>query len=248
MFDIMNVAKIIKEARISQNMTQMDLADAMEVSYQAVSNWERGNSMPDIAKLEQLCQVLKISLDQLLGTQKEAETIAKIIDDDEISPSAITMDVLKELAPLLPPQDVKKFVNYQIEKTEDPQAGKDSENRKESKIDYYTIIGLAPFLSQADLDELIARLEGDISPEALIALAPFLSRRSVDELATHLTEGDIKPDTLIALAPFLSGRSVDELAMHLTGNVEIELMMGIMPFLSQDGRNKFWKKYGARKE
>ena len=55
MFDIMKVAANIKEARIAQNMTQMSLADAMEVSYQAVSNWERGNSMPDIAKLEQLC-------------------------------------------------------------------------------------------------------------------------------------------------------------------------------------------------
>ena len=38
MFDIMRVAKTIKEARIARDMTQMNLADAMEVSYQAVSN------------------------------------------------------------------------------------------------------------------------------------------------------------------------------------------------------------------
>ena len=49
MFDTNTVAKNIKEARIGKNMTQMDLADAMGVSYQAVSNWERGNSMPDIS-------------------------------------------------------------------------------------------------------------------------------------------------------------------------------------------------------
>lgn len=42
MFDIMKVARNIKEARIARDMTQMNLADAMEVSYQAVSNWERG--------------------------------------------------------------------------------------------------------------------------------------------------------------------------------------------------------------
>ena len=40
------VAQKIRSARIAQNMTQMQLADAMEVSYQAVSNWERANSMP----------------------------------------------------------------------------------------------------------------------------------------------------------------------------------------------------------
>lgn len=51
MFDTARIAQKIKEARIARNMTQMNLADAMEVSYQAVSNWERGNSMPDIAKL-----------------------------------------------------------------------------------------------------------------------------------------------------------------------------------------------------
>ena len=60
MFDTMSVARKIREARISLNMTQMNLADAMEVSYQAVSNWERGNSMPDISKLELLCRILDI--------------------------------------------------------------------------------------------------------------------------------------------------------------------------------------------
>ena len=44
MFDTMKVAKRIKEARMAKNMTQMNLADAMGVSYQAVSNWERGVS------------------------------------------------------------------------------------------------------------------------------------------------------------------------------------------------------------
>ena len=42
MFDTNKVAKNIKKARTEKNMTQMDLADAMGVSYQAVSNWERG--------------------------------------------------------------------------------------------------------------------------------------------------------------------------------------------------------------
>ena len=45
MFDTTKVAKRIKEARVAQNLTQMQLADAMGVSYQAVSNWERGDSL-----------------------------------------------------------------------------------------------------------------------------------------------------------------------------------------------------------
>ena len=60
MFETTKVGRKIKEARVEQNMTQMNLADAMGVSYQAVSNWERGNSMPDISKLSELCDILHI--------------------------------------------------------------------------------------------------------------------------------------------------------------------------------------------
>ena len=69
MFDTMMIGKKIKQARIDQNMTQMNLADAMGVSYQAVSNWERGNSMPDISKLADLCAALHISVNELLGIE-----------------------------------------------------------------------------------------------------------------------------------------------------------------------------------
>ena len=80
MFDTMKIAAIIKEARINKDMTQMNLADAMGVSYQAVSNWERGNSMPDIAKLEDLCRVLGLTVEQLLGMEHPAAAaVEKVI-------------------------------------------------------------------------------------------------------------------------------------------------------------------------
>jgi len=45
------IGKKIASLRKQRDMTQMDLADKLGVTYQAVSSWERGNSMPDIAKL-----------------------------------------------------------------------------------------------------------------------------------------------------------------------------------------------------
>lgn len=44
MFNMTDAAARIKTARIAKNMTQMNVADALGVSYQAVSNWERGVS------------------------------------------------------------------------------------------------------------------------------------------------------------------------------------------------------------
>ena len=44
MFDVRMVSQRIRDARISKNLTQSNLADELGVSYQAVSNWERGVS------------------------------------------------------------------------------------------------------------------------------------------------------------------------------------------------------------
>ena len=48
-------------------MTQFELADRLGISYQAVSNWERGNSMPDIAKLPELAEIFGVTVDEILG-------------------------------------------------------------------------------------------------------------------------------------------------------------------------------------
>ena len=45
MFNMKQVGKKIVSLRKSRNMTQTELADKMGVSFQAVSNWERGVSL-----------------------------------------------------------------------------------------------------------------------------------------------------------------------------------------------------------
>lgn len=44
MFNMENIGLKISELRKSKDMTQMELADKMNISFQAVSNWERGVS------------------------------------------------------------------------------------------------------------------------------------------------------------------------------------------------------------
>ena len=60
MIDMNKVARNIKNARTRKNMTQLELADIVGVSYQAVSNWERGNSMPDIGKISDIAKALDL--------------------------------------------------------------------------------------------------------------------------------------------------------------------------------------------
>ena len=45
MFDTQKTGEIIAQHRRQKNMTQMELAEEMSVSFQAVSSWERGGSL-----------------------------------------------------------------------------------------------------------------------------------------------------------------------------------------------------------
>lgn len=66
-FNIRQIGQRIASKRRELNMTQSNLADQLLVSYQAISNWERGNTLPDIEKLPQLATILQLSIDELLG-------------------------------------------------------------------------------------------------------------------------------------------------------------------------------------
>ncbi len=57
------IGKFIKEIRKKNNLTQKDLADKYNVTYQAVSKWENGKNMPDTSLIKEMSKDFNISLD-----------------------------------------------------------------------------------------------------------------------------------------------------------------------------------------
>lgn len=57
----------IADLRKKSHMTQQELADSIGVSFQTISKWETGMSMPDITILPLLSELFSVSTDQLLG-------------------------------------------------------------------------------------------------------------------------------------------------------------------------------------
>lgn len=68
----MNIGQRIAQARGFNRLTQGQLADALSVTVQTVSNWERVRRMPDADSIRQLCVIMHISADWLLGLSDEA--------------------------------------------------------------------------------------------------------------------------------------------------------------------------------
>ena len=69
MTDISQIGKSIKRYREQQGITQRVLADRIMVSFQAISAWERGTSIPDLENVVRLAECFGISVDALLTQQ-----------------------------------------------------------------------------------------------------------------------------------------------------------------------------------
>ncbi|MFP4381863.1 MAG: helix-turn-helix domain-containing protein [Candidatus Sumerlaeia bacterium] len=64
-----DLGKRIRERREKQGLKQQDIANALQVSPQAVSKWERGENGPDLAILGPLAKLLDVTTDWLLDAQ-----------------------------------------------------------------------------------------------------------------------------------------------------------------------------------
>ena len=210
MFDTLKVAKRIRDGRNAKNMTQMELADKLGVSFQAVSNWERGASMPDISKLSDLSEILSISISELLGSEdKSSISVEKVIENEDLEISELI-----DVAPIIPPKTIEETVK-----------------EKKNKVKVDELVSLAPFLSSKALSELVEDLEVD-NVSSLVALAPFLEEEMLSALLDKHQITDSKD--LVAFAPFLDEDDLSEIVMNsLEKGCECKIK-ALSPFLSEE--------------
>ena len=73
----MTTGERIAQLRRAAGLSQEQLAEALEVSRQAVSKWETGQALPDIDRIGRLCALFSVSADELLGlpTQKSTQDL-----------------------------------------------------------------------------------------------------------------------------------------------------------------------------
>ena len=65
--DQVKIGKFIAERRKSVNLTQIQLAEMLSITDRAISKWETGKSLPDSSVMLQLCDILKITVNDLLS-------------------------------------------------------------------------------------------------------------------------------------------------------------------------------------
>lgn len=273
MFDTVKVGRIISQKRKEHNMTQMQLADALGISFQAVSNWERGNSMPDISKLPELAELFGCSIEELLGGGRSAGNVEKMTKGEDLS-----LGELADIAPVLPPDVLDKAAasalsedgdDDEAETDEEPEDfdepdDEDAEDEDEDNDDD------APMRARwwrgrEGADAYIARggkkprffifksgKTGDKKGDKrrskrireLVCLAPFLSEERLAELVKDLQDDGFTVSELVQLAPFLSEEDLDALAQAAAADGGE--LAALAPFLSQETLKRLAERGGVK--
>lgn len=212
--DVRKIGALISELRRNKDYTQGELANLLNVSHQAVSKWERGESLPDIGLLPELASLLGITIDALLSGEAASKrldkTIPEIVDTSDLA------------APSLEQQQLQ---------TASTSAG---DNSSQHSITWEHISSLAPFLPMETLDAMVEKLEGEMEWSSLHALAPFISRASLERLVGKVIEGSVDAHQIMALAPFLGKDLLDQLVNQaIEGKIDWDIIQGLCPFIDR---------------
>lgn len=175
MKDNQKIGLMIAAKRLGKGMTQNQLATMLGVSHQAVSKWESGQALPDIATMLDLTRIFGMTIEELIEeehapVEPAQETEAKETDAQEVN--SMNINELIQMAPYMSKEAVGEIA-MKIEGT----------------IAAWQLAKLAPFMKQDVLEALIEKHHPELTWDALRRLAPFMSREMVDRLAREISEG-----------------------------------------------------------
>lgn len=88
----MKIGENIYKLRTEKNMSQTDLANALEVSRQSVSKWENNSAVPDLERIVNMSRIFEVTLDELVfGESAEKPSVPE--NPPEIQMPQVTLNI-----------------------------------------------------------------------------------------------------------------------------------------------------------
>ena len=228
MFDTMKFGKALSTLRKQADMTQNEVADRLNLSRQAISKYERGESFPDISILVMIAELFNVTLDELINygePTKGESTILKNVAKGNADIIAENIADVVNLAPLLKPSILIKL-SHQFEK---------------QGIDISDIITLAEYLNDESVVTLIENATfDDINNELLEKFIPMLNHNSKEVIFQKILDGEMDWHFIKTLLPY---------ADYITTQIEAAVVAGALPWEVLDILNDYyWDTNGYRQK
>ena len=271
MQDMRKIGAYISALRKQKDMTQVELADMLNISHQAVSKWERGESMPDVGLLPRLAEIFNKIVDDILNAGEPPKNkaqdgnrdtaVAELLQNEPgkvaemINSGDANIETVIDMAPALRPSVVdgiaQELNGIGIEHLASlaPFLGKDTLDKLvdhviDKTLDMNHLVEIAPFLRKDTLDRLVEQcLVGNLDGKILLELVPFVSRSTLNKLFDQVIEGTLDKKLLGEIAPFLSKETLDRLVeQYLVGNLDGKTLLELVPFVSRSTLNKLFDR------
>lgn len=211
----------ISKLRKGNDLTQSQLADILNVTRQAVSKWEMGDSFPDISLLPHLSDVFNVTVDQILNYGEPGrdenrimlqllkgmpEKVAEMLEKNELQ-----VDSVINIAPILKASTL----------------GIISEGFTKHGIDIKHVVELATYMNEAELSNLLKKTSLDNLDEKMLEkFTPFLDEEAKDIIFTKIINSELNSSLLEVLIPYLDSSKYTSLieAAVLEGELDADIL------------------------
>lgn len=225
LFDTQKFGGYLARLRRQADMTQSEVADRLNVTRQAVSKYETGDSFPDISILTAIAAVFGVSVESLIAAGTPSDGESKVLTSlaKGMESEAESMEDVKNLAPLLRPSELEKI----------------SAKLKTQGIDMTDVVELSRFLSDESTAALIRTasfdsIEGEREMEFIAHILPLLDEKSRTALFGRVLEGELGWRVLKILAPHTLYLFSQAEAAYIDGAIPEEAMTWYRQALSDD--------------
>ena len=179
MFDTRKFGGYLSRLRKKADMTQSELADKLNLTRQAVSRYELGESFPDVSVLVLIADVFGVSVDELINsgepTRGESLILGNIVHGNSDVVAERFSDIVG-LAPLLKPSVLDKLAS----------------GFSKQGIDISAIVNLAEYLNDESVLTLLENATFDsVSPDLLEKFLPLLDYRSKNRIFEKILSGEM---------------------------------------------------------
>ncbi len=189
-------------------MTQSELADKLNLTRQAISRYEMGDSFPDVSILVLISDIFGISLDELIDSGNPTHGESRILSDVALGRTS-TVDSIDEiigLAPFLKPSVLEQL----------------SATLQTKGIDISNIIALAEYLNDESVVEILKRTDFSFLDDKLLErLMPLLDDRSKGRLFQMILDGEMDWHMIRVLLPYME---------YMYSQVEAAVVEGVLPW------------------
>ena len=225
MFDTKKFGGYLSRLRKNADMTQMELADRLDLTRQAISRYEHGDSFPDVSILVLIADIFHITLDELINSGEPTRGESVILEGVATGDETVTAENIEDivsLAPYLKPSVLTKL----------------SAGLSKQGIDISNIISLAEYLND---DSVISMLENakfeTVSLELLERLMPFLEVKSKYTIFQKILDGEMDWHFLRPMLIYSEG---------LQNQVEAAVVEGALPWEALELMRQTWREIWDR--